>query len=79
MTEKKIQIFSRILASLMIVISLSMIAHGNYKGMNLLWFVALYAVAFRKINAFLARSRLTLFLVLVAVGLQVLMMVLGKL
>lgn len=77
MNEKWIRYIVSVLAILMIVISLLKIAQGEYDGINILWFLLLYLVAFKPINTFLKTNRLTLVLVVLAVGLQVLMLILN--
>ena len=78
MTEKKVHLFIRTIAVLIIMIGGLKLLQGDYNGLNLLLFVALYVVAVKKINAFLKESRLTIVLVFLAVGLQVVMLVLSK-
>ena len=78
MTEKKVHLLIRIIAILMIIMSGLKLLQGDYNGLNLWLFVALYVVAVKKINAFLKESRLTTVLVFLAVGLQVVMLVLLK-
>ncbi|CAM3038354.1 hypothetical protein HZR21_00200 [Lactococcus laudensis] len=78
MTEKKVHLLIRIIAILMIIMSGLKLLQGDYNGLNLWLFVALYVVAVKKINAFLKESRLTTVLVFLAVGLQVVMLVLSK-
>ena len=78
MTEKKGHLFIRTIAILIIMISALKLLQGDYNGLNLWLFVALYVVAVQKINAFLKQSRLTTVLVFLAVGLQVVMLVLLK-
>lgn len=78
MTEKKGHLFIRIIAISMIIMSGLKLLQGDYNGLNLWLFVALYVVAVKKINAFLKQSRLTTVLVFLAVGLQVVMLVLLK-
>ena len=78
MTEKKIHLLIRVIAILMIIMSGLKLLQGDYQGINLWLFVALYVVAVKKINAFLKESRLTTVLVFLAVGLQVVMLVLSK-
>ncbi|WP_332400613.1 hypothetical protein [Pseudolactococcus laudensis] len=78
MTEKKVHLFIRTIAILIIMISALKLLQGDYKGLNLWLFVALYVVAVKKINAFLKESCLTTVLVFLAVGLQVVMFVLSK-
>ena len=62
----------------MIIMSVLKLVQGDYNGLNLWLFVALYVVAAKKISAFLKQSRLTTVLVFLAVGLQVVMLVLSK-
>ncbi|QIW53097.1 hypothetical protein GU336_02415 [Lactococcus raffinolactis] len=78
MTEKKVHLFIRTIAVLIIMIGALKLLQGDYNGLNLLLFVALYVVAVKKINAFLKESLLTTVLVFLAVGLQVVMLVLSK-
>lgn len=78
MIEKKVHLLIRIIAILMIIMSGLKLLQGDYNGLNLWLFVALYVVAVKKINAFLKESRLTTVLVSLAVGLQVVMLVLSK-
>ncbi|TLQ14375.1 hypothetical protein [Pseudolactococcus raffinolactis] len=78
MTEKKVHLFIRTIAVLIIMIGALKLLQGDYNGLNLWLFVALYVVAVKKINAFLKESRLTTVLVFLAVGLQVVMLVLSK-
>ena len=78
MTEKKVHLLIRIIAILMIIMSGLKLLQVDYNGLNLWLFVALYVVAVKKINAFLKESRLTTVLVFLAVGLQVVMLVLSK-
>lgn len=78
MTEKKVHLLVRTIAILMIMISCLKLIQGDYNGLNLWLFVALYVVAVKKINAFLKESRLTTVLVFLAIGLQVMMLVLSK-
>ncbi|GHU42055.1 hypothetical protein FACS1894193_06870 [Bacilli bacterium] len=78
MTDKKVHVFIRILAILMIIISVLKLVQGDDEGLNLWLFVALYVVAVKKINTFLKESRLTTVLVFLAVSLQVVMLILSK-
>jgi hypothetical protein len=78
MREKVVAIVVNVTAILMILISLLKIAQGEYDGLNPLWFLLLYVVAFKPINRFLRQRWLTLILVVLALGLQMLMLILSK-
>ena len=76
MTKNTVHLSIRILAILIIIISILTLVQGDTNGRNLWLFVVLYGVAIKKINAFLKESRLTTSLVFLAVGLQLVMCVL---
>ncbi|WP_172357135.1 hypothetical protein [Pseudolactococcus insecticola] len=71
-TDKLWQLIVKIIAGLMSLISLSMLLHGDYNGINLVWFVIFFIVCHNLIKPLYQKeNRLTLIFVIVAVFLQV--------